>query len=158
MLTMSRQPPTDMAALKTIPGIGGEQAERRGREILAAVKRGLEIPDQDLPRIERPARRTYDPAFEARLERLKAARNKLAARLDLQPGVLCPNGTLEAIARANPGNLQELGAIEELRRWQLREIGEELLVAVKEPPAGARGGAGADGAAKAGTRGGSDVG
>jgi len=120
------------------------------------VKRGLEIPERDLPRIERPARRAYDPAFEARLERLKAARNKLAARLDLQPGVLCPNGTLEAIARANPGNLQELGAIEELRRWQLREIGEELLVAVKEPPAGV--GAGADGAAKAGTGGGSDVG
>jgi ribonuclease D len=143
MLTMSRQPPTDMAALKTIPGIGGEQAERRGKDILAAVKRGLEIPDRDLPRIERPARRAYDPAFEARLERLKAARNRLATRLDLQPGVLCPNGTLEAIARANPGNLQELGAIEELRRWQLREIGEELLKAVKEPASGSGGGAGA---------------
>jgi ribonuclease D len=136
MLTMARQPPTDMASLKTIPGIGGEQAERRGREILAAVKRGLEIPDRDLPRIERPARRAYDPAFEARLERLKAARNKLAARLDLQPGVLCPNGTLEAIARANPASLQELGGIEELRRWQLREIGEELLAAVQEPKGG----------------------
>jgi ribonuclease D len=149
MLTMSRQPPTDMAALKTIPGIGGEQVERRGREILAAVKRGLEIPDQDLPRIERPARRAYDPAFEARLERLKAVRNKLAARLDLQPGVLCPNGTLEAIARANPGNLQELGAIEELRRWQLREIGEELLGGVKEPVggSGSEGGPGPEGGA-----------
>jgi ribonuclease D len=139
MLTMSRQPPTDMAALKTIPGIGGEQAERRGKEILAAVKRGLEIPDRDLPRVERPARRAYDPAFEARLERLKAARNRLAARLDLQPGVLCPNGALEAVARSNPGNRQELGAIEELRRWQLREIGEELLAAVKEPAAAAGG-------------------
>ena len=143
MLTMSRQPPTDMAALKTVPGIGGDQVERRGREILAAVKRGLEIPEGDLPRIERPARRAYDPAFEARLERLKAARNKLATRLDLQPGVLCPNGTLEAIARANPGSLQELGAIEELRRWQLREIGEELLAVVKEPAAGAGGGSNA---------------
>src|SRR5215210_2620819 len=156
MLTMARQPPTDMAALKAIPGIGGEQAERRGKEILAAVKRGLEIPDRDLPRFERPARRAYDPAFEARLERLKAARNRLAAKLDLQPGVLCPNGTLEAVARANPGTLQELGAIEELRRWQLREIGDDLLSVVKEPPAGS--GAGAVGGAKAGTGDGSEVG
>jgi ribonuclease D len=133
MLTMSRQPPTDMAALKAIPGIGGEQAERRGREILAAVKRGLEIPDRDLPRVERPPRRAYDPAFEARLERLKAVRNQLAGRLDLAPGVLCPNGTLEAIARANPTSLDGLAELSDLRRWQLREIGPELLAAAREP-------------------------
>jgi ribonuclease D len=135
MLTMSRQPPADMAALKAIPGIGGDQAERRGREILAAVQRGLEIPERDLPRVERPPRRAYDPAFEARLERLKTARNQLAARLDLAPGVLCPNGTLEAIARLDPTSLEGLGTLPELRRWQLREIGPELLAAAREPAA-----------------------
>jgi hypothetical protein len=46
---------------------------------------------------------------------------------------LCPNGTLEAIARANPTSLEELSALPELRRWQLREIGPELLSAAKEP-------------------------
>ena len=61
MLLMARQPPADLAALKAIPGIGGEQAERRGREILAAVKRGQEVPDRDLPRIERPPRRPARP-------------------------------------------------------------------------------------------------
>ncbi len=123
MFTMSRQPPADMAALKAIRGIGGEQAERRGRDILAAVKRGLEIPERDLPRVERPPRRAYDPAFEARVERLKSVRNQLATRLELAPGVLCPNGTLEAIARSNPTTLEGLAPLPELRRWQLREIG-----------------------------------
>ena len=129
MLTMARQPPADMAALKAIPGIGGEQAERRGKEILAAVKRGLEIPERDLPRIERPPRKPFDAAFEARLERLKVARNRLATELDLAPGVLCPNGTLEAVARGNPATLEALGELPELRRWQLRTIGAQLLAA-----------------------------
>jgi ribonuclease D len=133
MLTMAKQPPADMAALKAIPGIGGEQAERRGREILAAVKRGLEVAERDLPRVERAPRKPFDQAFEARLERLKAARNRLAGELDLAPGVLCPNGTLEAIARSNPTTLEALGALPELRRWQLREIGEQLLAAAREP-------------------------
>jgi ribonuclease D len=135
MLTMARQPPADMAALKAIPGIGGEQAERRGAEILAAVKRGLEVPEEDLPRIERPPRRPFDPAFEEHLERLKAARNRLATELDLAPGVLCPNGTLEAIARTNPASLEALGQLPELRRWQLREIGPQLLAAARTPAA-----------------------
>ncbi len=136
MLAMAKLQPADMEALKTIPGIGSDQAERRGRDILAAVKRGLEIPEQDLPRVERAPRKAFDPAFEARLERLKAARNRLAVQLDLAPGVLCPNGTLEAIARANPASMEALGALPELRRWQLREIGGELLGAVAEPVLG----------------------
>jgi ribonuclease D len=133
MLTMAKAPPIDMAALKAIPGIGSDQAERRGREILAAIQRGLEVPEAELPRIERPARRAYDAAFDARLERLKAARNRLALALDLAPGVLCPNGTLEAIARANPQDLAALADVRELHRWQLRELGPELLAVLPEP-------------------------
>ncbi|HKT61507.1 MAG TPA: ribonuclease D [Gemmatimonadales bacterium] len=133
MLALAKHPPADLAALRTIPGISADQVERRGRDILAAVQRAMEMPDRDLPRIERAPRRAYDPAFDARLERLKAARNRLAGDLDLQPGVLCPNGTLEAIAKANPAGLDELAQLPELRRWQLRTIGEALLAALKAP-------------------------
>jgi ribonuclease D len=133
MLLMAKQPPTDLATLKTVPGMSADQVERRGRDILAAVKRGLEVSERDLPRIERTPRRALDAAFDARLERLKVARNRLSTELDLQPGVLCPNGTLEAIAKANPTSLEGLGQLPELRRWQLRTIGEALLAALAEP-------------------------
>jgi ribonuclease D len=135
MLSMAKSPPADLPALKAVRGIGPEQAERRGRDILAAVRRGLAIPEQELPRIARPARRPQDPAYEARLERLKAVRNQLALRYDLAPGVLCSNGTLEAIARVNPSTLEGMGEIRELRRWQLREIGGELLAPLQQPAA-----------------------
>jgi len=131
MLLMAKLPPTDLAGLKAVRGVGQEQAERRGRDILAAVQRGLEISEGNLPRIERPPRRPLDAAYEARIERLKAARNQLATRHDLAPGVLCPNGTLEAIARANPKTVAELADVPELRRWQSRELGPDLLKALQ---------------------------
>jgi ribonuclease D len=133
MLLIAKSPPRDLAALKSIKGIGQEQAERRGREILAAVQRGLEIPERDLPRVERRHRERPDPAFEARLEALKTARNTMAQRYDLPPGILCPNGVLEAIARINPETLQQLEGIAEVRRWQVRELGNGLLAALKQP-------------------------
>jgi ribonuclease D len=68
-----------------------------------------------------------------RLERLKSARNNAAARLNLAPGVLCPNGTLEQIARAEPRTLDDLAAIPELRVWQRKVMGEELLQASTAP-------------------------
>ncbi len=133
MLSMAKDPPQDLLALKAVRGIGGDQLERRGKEMLAAVQRGLAVPDADLPRIERTPRRQPDAAYEGRVERLKTARNLLAVRYNLAPGVLCPNGTLEAIARLNPHTLEEMSAIPELRRWQLREFGPELLRAVQQP-------------------------
>jgi ribonuclease D len=131
ILAMAKNPPTDMAALKAIPGVSSDQAERRGRDLLAAVRRGLDLPESDLPRLTRPPRRVPDLAYEERLERLKVARNRLAQEYDLAPGVVCPNGTLEAIARLDPKTSAELGGVTELRRWQLREFGEELLQAVR---------------------------
>lgn len=130
MLAMARNPPTDLAALRAIVGVSADQVERRGRDILAAVGRGLAVPEGELPRIERGPRQRPDPALEARLDRLKAARNRLATQFELAPGVLCPNGTLEAIARANPATLEALAGVEGVRRWQLRELGAELLEAL----------------------------
>jgi ribonuclease D len=135
MLSMAQSPPADLPALKEVRGIGPEQAERRGRDILAAVRRGLAVPEHELPRFARPPRRAQDPAYEARLERLKAMRNQLAVRYDLAPGVLCSNGTLEAIARVNPSSLDGMSEIRELRRWQLRQIGGELFAALQQPAA-----------------------
>ena len=133
MLAMAKSPPGDLQALKEIRGLGPDQAERRGREILAAVQRGVQVPEDQLPSIPRPPRRPYDPAYDARLERLKAARNRLAEKFDLQPGVLCANGVLESIARVNPATLEQIGDVPELRRWQLREFGGELLTALQMP-------------------------
>ena len=96
------------------------------------MRRGLDLPEDQLPRIVRPARRQPDLAFEARVERLKVRRNTLAQELDLAPGVLCPNGTLEAIARANPANVEQLQAVPELRRWQARVIGASLFEALQD--------------------------
>ena len=130
ILAMAKAPPTEMEALRKVPGIGGDQAERRGPAILAAIEGALALPDAELPRLTRPERRASDPAYDARLERLKAARNQLAAGYPLPPGILCPNGTLEAIARLAPQSLEQLALVPVLRRWQLKEIGPALLAAV----------------------------
>jgi ribonuclease D len=130
MLEIARLQPTDAASLRAIRGVGPDLVERRGPEVLAAVRRALDLPESALPRVERGPRRAPDPAFEARLERLKAVRNQLATGLDLAPGVLCPNGTLEAIARAVPRSLEALQAIPGIRRWQVATVGPQLLAEV----------------------------
>ena len=139
MLAIAKSPPGDLAALKAIPGISGDQAERRGREILAAVRRGLELPEDQLPRIARPPRRQPDLAFEARLERLKARRNALAA--GARPRTRSPLSQRDPRGdrpdQSRPA-WKQLQAVPELRRWQARVIGPSLFEALQEeqPAAG----------------------
>jgi ribonuclease D len=130
MLALAERPPADLAALAGVSGVGREVVERRGNEVLAAIRRGKELPEAELPRYPRSERRRADPAFEGRMERLKAVRARLVAALDLQPGVIAPNWLLEAIARAAPRTTVELGAMDGIRRWQLNEFGEQLILAI----------------------------
>lgn len=132
ILEMAQRPPRTLEELAAIKGVGRDLAERRGREVLEAVARGLAVPEAELPRFPRPPRRKPDPVFDQRLDRLKSLRNALARRYDLAPGVLCPNGTLEAIARAAPQSVEALARLPEVRQWQAREFGKELVEAVGE--------------------------
>lgn len=129
LFALAQQPVTTLEELGRVKGVGQDGAQRRGNEILAAIGRGLALPDRDLPRVERQQCRVPDPAFEARVEALKRRRNALAEELQLAPGVLCPNGTLEAIARAEPSTLADMATIPELRRWQIKVLGPALLEA-----------------------------
>ena len=132
LLAVAKALPRTATDLRSIAGLPATLAERHGAALLDSVGRALALPEPALPRIERPPRQPRDPAVEARVERLKAARNRVAARLGLDPGVLCGRSTLEAIARTQPlpRDRADLGRIEELRRWQIDVLGEELLGAL----------------------------
>jgi len=129
LFALAVRQPADVEALARVPGLGRDLVARMGGEILAAIRRGMEIPQGELPRFPRSPRHKPDPGYEARLDRLKAERVRQAARLDLQPGVLSPNWLLEGIARAAPENLEALAAVPGIRRWQVNEIGPLLLAA-----------------------------
>jgi ribonuclease D len=134
LLLLAELQPREVAAMRGMKGISPDQVERRGKELVAAVERGLAVAEQDLPRLERTRRPPPDPAFDARMERLKVARNAAAERLGLQPGVLCPNGILEGIARVEPKSVDEMSKVEEMRKWQREALGAELLAAIPGTP------------------------
>lgn len=131
MLAIAKTMPADQVALRDLKALSPEQLRRRGGELLDAVARGVRAPASSLPVLERGKRPPPDLAFDARLERLKQVRNAVAERIDLAPGVLCPNGLLEAIARLMPANLADLSAIPDMRRWQRELLGQELVAAVQ---------------------------
>jgi hypothetical protein len=58
-------------------------------------------------------------------------RNRVAAELKIDAGVLCGRTTLEAVARARPNNRAGLAQVAELRRWQADVLGDAMLEALR---------------------------
>jgi len=131
LIELSARAPRTVKELPEIHGISEGLAQRRGREILAAVRRGLEVPDGELPRFPAPRRWERDPEHEARVEALKHARNRRADQLGLDPGFMMSRAMLEDLARAMPGSPAELLEVPGVRRWQVEALGEVLVSALR---------------------------
>ena len=125
LLLLAREAPTDMPALRRIKGLSPGLVGRRGDEILAAVGRGLAVPDADLPAFPRPER--WQPRLEAVGERLREARNRVAEALDIDPGFLASRAALDEVASARPSSVEALAEVPGLRRWQREVLSEEIL-------------------------------
>ena len=134
LLALARSVPQSPEQLHAVRGLPSSLARRYGDQLLAAVARGLGTPLDTLAVPERRPRQRPDAAQEARFERLKQLRNRRAQELGLEPGVICPNGALQAIARVALERREELTGVEELRRWQIEALGAEAILAAAADP------------------------
>lgn len=130
LLDISRTQPTTRDALGAIKGMPRGILESRGGELLDAVQRGLAVPENALPRFPKARRWDRDPDFDTRVNALRTVRDAAAARLDLDPGVLCARDRMEAVARRNPETLEQLGEVTELRNWQRQQLGADFVKAL----------------------------
>lgn len=131
LIDLSLRPVRSLRELGEVKGVGGGLLDRRGRDILAAVERGLAVPEADLPSFPISRRWDRDPEVEARGDRLRAARTQRAEELELDPGFLMSRAVLDEIARRNPSETAQLLEIPEIRRWQIEALGDSILRALR---------------------------
>jgi ribonuclease D len=130
LFAVAKERPQSLDALAAIKGVPRGIAERRDGEMLAAVRRGMEIPEDQLPKFPRAPRWDRDADFDNRVNALRTAREEAAQRLGLDPGFLCAREKLETIARKRPKTLEELAEVPDLRRWQIEVLGPAFLKAL----------------------------
>ena len=123
--------PADRKALSQLKGISRSLIDRKADDVLDAVRRGLAVPEADLPKFAKAARWDRDSKFDPRAGALKTVRDAKAVELDLDPGVLCGRERLEGVARKNPKTREELLEVPDFRRWQADVLGEDFLKALR---------------------------
>ena len=127
MVFLSQKRPRSLASLRDIPGLSARQISWFGRELLAAVRRGEQLPAPQRPA---PVRKT-DPLLTAagkkRYEALRQWRTKTAAARGVDPDIVFSNETVQQISACRPTTLAELEKIPSVGRWKAQMYGSALF-------------------------------
>lgn len=126
LLALAEDPPASLAEVEDALASHVRLRHEAGA-VLAAIERGLELPDHALPAREPAARAVTSAGARRRVLALKAWRELEAARARVDPAIVMPQRLIERIAEVAPRTLGELAAIEGVRRWRVDEWGDALL-------------------------------
>ncbi len=132
LLEIAERKPGKLADLGEIKGFTDLLMRHMGRQVMAAVREGRKQEHGPIPKLPSSGRKRMDRAAERRIQAMKKWRTKKANEVDLDPGVLCPNSALEAIAFRDPTHAKDLGELPELKRWFVREFAAEIVAVSRE--------------------------
>jgi ribonuclease D len=118
---IARRSPQNVKDLEGVRGLHPGELKRSGAAIVAAVRTGLEMPRDDMPRVRKPSRFESSPDIAIAAALANTYMNTRARALDLAPQLLANRKDLETVVRLqaeNGGAPIEEGATDEVRLLQ----------------------------------------
>ena len=139
LLGIAKKKPDSMAALAKEARRGSSMVQRHGESLLKAIAAGT-IDERPIPKppVNKKSRaQRGGPGVDRFFGPLKDWRNARVERLGLAPVAVANNTLLKEIARMAPKDLEALATVPGIRKWQIRDFGEEVLSLVADIDANA---------------------
>ena len=129
LMALAQRQPTTANALRQTPFTPRRLPNHLVRQLLRAIRQGQTMPPPSPPHRTTNNRRPTE-AEQARYERLRAWRTRVARARGVDPDVVLTNQVLMALARAHPADIAALQATELLGPWKLSAYGPDILKAM----------------------------
>ena len=132
LLDLAEKKPVSLKELEKTEILTPKQINMYGRAIVAAIERAMEIPTKDLPVYPRKKAPRIPLAAAGRVKALRQWRDQEAEKLAIDPALICTKSLMSTIAQQRPFTLSDLSAIKEMKNWQRKEFGREILAVLKQ--------------------------
>jgi len=126
LVQLAAEPPETVEEVARALG-NHPRLDREAESVFAAIERGRQLPEHELPEREKSARPLPTAAERRRMEALRGWRDDEAEQARLDASVVLSQRLIERVAAAAPRTLAELAAVEGLRRWRVQAWGPALL-------------------------------
>ena len=132
LMELAGKKPLNLKQLEKTRALSSRQISMYGREMLAAIQGAMNLPAEELPVYPRKKSPRISLAVAGRVKALRTWRDKQAQKLAIDPALICNKALMSTIAVQRPLNLSELAAITEMKRWQRKEFGRDIVSVLKQ--------------------------
>ena len=127
ILKLVQKKPRSKEELVQSESLSSKQLHMFGRQLLEAIERGLNMPEDDLPVYPRRRAPRISKATSRKVGKLKNWKEAKAKRLSIDPALVLNKAQIVEIAKTVPVNIQDLSRINGIKAWQVLEFGEEII-------------------------------
>ena len=127
LLDLAETKPTDMKQLENTRALSPKQVGMYGRLVLEAINSALIIPKNDLPVYPRHKAPRAPASAAERVKSLRKWRDSQAKKLSMDPSLILTKSLISTLAVQWPMKMSDLSRIKEIKKWQTREFGKEIL-------------------------------
>ena len=133
LINIATSMPLRLSELKKLNIISHKQQNMYGKSLIKAIIPALKIPRENLPLYPRK-KKSVSVKASSRIKALKKCRDQLSEQFMLDPGLLLNKSLICTLAEKNPYNLDELKKIPEIKNWQYKVFGTEIVKTLKTLP------------------------
>jgi ribonuclease D len=124
--------PATLRRLKNINALSNRQISMYGSDLIMVVAKTLKVPESELPVFPSQKPPVLPNGAPEKIKALKFWRASKANALGIDPGMLCNNALITAIAVKNPGDSESLETVKEMKNWQKQAFGAEIIRVLKK--------------------------
>ena len=132
LLNLAENKPINRNQLEKTGALSTRQTSMYGRKVVAAIKDAMQTSPKDLPMYPRRKSPRVPLVVAGRIRALRDWRARLVKRLEIDPALICTKSLMTAIAIQKPRKMSDFGAIKEMKNWQKKEFGREILHVMKQ--------------------------
>ena len=131
LLVLAEKKPSSPKQLEKTRALSSKQINMYGRGVLAAIKQAMQIEPKNLPVYPRQKSPRVPLVVAGRIKALRNWRDAQAEKLVLDPALICTKALMSAIAQQKPLRPSDLNAIKEMKNWQKKEFGRDIVKVMK---------------------------
>jgi len=131
IMKITTEKPVTLRRLKGIKALSGKQINMYGDDLIKVVAGALEIPENKFPVYPRKKAPVLSYEVFGRIKALKSWRASKARTLKIDPGMICNNVLVTSIAIQNPVDRRSVEGIKEMKNWQKKEFGREIITLLR---------------------------
>jgi len=131
LIKIVKEKPANLRQLEKTKALSQKQIAMYGDALVSVANNALILPAADLPVYPRREAQVLPPEVPLRAKAIKRWRDSKAKEIGLEPAIICNKSIINSIAIHNPAYLKDFSKIKEMKKWQKKEFGRDIVAILK---------------------------